>query len=420
MEVPAVTTRDFRGLLPLLTAAMAIGPLLTYGLSSTSALVIDSLEITAAQFGMLATLTFLTAAALSLAFGRFTDRFRPRALLVLVFTGAAGSFVLAALSTNYLWLLAAMALSGAAQALSNPVTNRVISDHAPPTARSSWIGMKQSGVQASQLVAGVGCPALALAWGWRGALWVGAAAAGISALVAWKYSPPIGHRSPSAGVPKSGTTAPRTDDATPRPLPRAVWLFAAYALFSGASLQATNVYLPLFAHNGMGLSLTAAGLTAAAAGAIGVTSRIGWGRALAGKTGPFVLLLILASGSTLGALALLGAQLLGWLPLLWVGVAVHGATALAANVVLMASALRVVPTTAVGRASSAIAVGMYLGFACGPAGMGLLSDLTRGFATGWAVAAGLYTVCALLSLRGIRTQIRTEAATPREAERVSL
>ncbi len=160
-----MNNRDFRGLLPLLTAAMAIGPLLTYGLSSTSALVIDSLGITAVQFGMLATLTFLTAAALSLTFGRFSDRFPARALLVTVFAGAALSFVVAALSTNYLWLLAAMALSGAAQALSNPVTNRVISDHAPPAKRSPWIGVKQSGVQASQLAAGIGCPTLALTWG---------------------------------------------------------------------------------------------------------------------------------------------------------------------------------------------------------------------------------------------------------------
>ncbi|MDJ0417637.1 MFS transporter [Rhodococcus opacus] len=414
-----MNNRDFRGLLPLLTAAMAIGPLLTYGLSSTSALVIDSLGITAVQFGMLATLTFLTAAALSLAFGRFSDRFPARALLVTVFAGAAFSFVVAALSTNYLWLLAAMALSGAAQALSNPVTNRVISDHAPPAKRSPWIGVKQSGVQASQLAAGIGCPTLALAWGWRGPLWVGAAIAGISAVLAWRFAPSRARSRRSAGAlefapPSFGRTEHRS-------LPPAIWLFAAYALFSGAALQATNIYLPLFAHDEMGLNLTVAGLTAAIAGLIGVTARIGWGRALAGKTGPFVLLLILASGSTLGALALLGAQILGWLPLLWLGVGVHGATALAANVVLMAGALRVVQTSAVGRASSAIAVGMYLGFACGPALMGLLSDHTGGFATGWSAAVALYTVCIALSLWGIRgTDAHTQSAAPHEVDRLSL
>lgn len=401
-------------LLPLLTTAMAIGPLLTYGLSATSALVIDSLDITAAQFGMLATLTFLSAAALSLAFGRFSDRYPARTLLVTVFAGAALSFVVAALSTNYLWLLAAMALSGAAQALSNPVTNRVISEHAAPAKQSPWIGVKQSGVQASQLAAGIGCPALALAWGWRGALWVGAAIAGISTLAAWRYSPPSSEPSrPSAIAP--------TNDTGRRSMPRAVWLFAGYAFFSGAALQATNVYLPLFAHDGMGLSLTVAGLTAAVAGAIGVTSRVGWGRALAGKTGTFVLLLILASGSTLGTIALLGAQILGWRPLLWIGVAVHGATALAANVVLMAGALRIVHPAAVGRASSVIAVGMYLGFACGPALIGVLSDVTGGFAVGWAAATGLYTVCISVSIWGIRsTPAHTDAAIAHKAEGLRL
>lgn len=414
-----MNNRNSRALLPLLTAAMAIGPLLTYGLSATSALVIDSLGITAAQFGMLATLSFLAAAALSLTFGRFSDRFPARALLVTIFAGAALSFVIAALSTNYLWLLAAMALSGAAQALSNPVTNRVISDNAPPAKRSPWIGVKQSGVQVSQLAAGVGCPTLALVWGWRGPLWVGAAIAGISALWAWRCAPSRNRSQRSASAPERA--APSSDRTERRTLPPAVWLFAAYALFSGAALQATNVYLPLFAHDEMGLNLTVAGLTAAIAGLIGVTARIGWGRALSGRTGPFTLLLVLASGSLLGALALLGAELWGWLALLWIGVGVHGATALAANVVLMAGALRVARTSTVGRASSAIAVGMYLGFAGGPALMGLLTDHTGGFATGWSAAAALYAVCVALGLWGIRTShAPTRSAASHEVDRLSL
>lgn len=414
-----MNNHDSRGLLPLLTAAMAIGPLLTYGLSATSALVIDSLGITAVQFGMLATLSFLMAAALSLTLGRFSDRFPARALLVTIFAGAALSFVVAALSTNYLWLLAAMALSGAAQALSNPVTNRMISDHAPSAKRSPWIGVKQSGVQASQLAAGVGCPTRALAWGWRGPLWVGAAVAGISAVAAWHFAPSRGRSQRPASAPEFAE--PSSGRAEHRALPPAVWLFAAYALFSGAALQATNVYLPLFAHDEMGLNLTVAGLTAAIAGLIGVTARIGWGRALAGNAGPFILLSILAAGSTLGALALLGADLVGWLPLLWLGVGVHGATALAANVVLMAGALRVVRTSTVGRASSAIAVGMYLGFAGGPALMGLMTDYTGGFTTGWTAAVALYAVCVALGLWGIRrSHVPTRSAASEEVDRLSL
>ncbi|RVW02441.1 MFS transporter [Rhodococcus spongiicola] len=417
-----MTDRDTRGLLPLLTAAMAIGPLLTYGLSATSALVIDSLDITVAQFGMLATLTFLTAAALALAFSHVGDHFSTRGLLVTVFVGAAMSYVLAALSTNYLWLLGAMALSGAAQALSNPVTNRVISERAPQPKRAQWIGVKQSGVQVAQLVAGAGCPVLALAWGWRGALWIGAVVAGASALVAWRRSP-SSHSPHSPQASKQVATsvnALRTTGSRARSMPRAVWVLAAYALFSGTGVQATNVYLPLFALEGMGLTLTAAGLTAAIAGAIGVTSRIFWGRALSGKIDTFVLLLILASGSTLGALALLMAQLVGWLPLLWLGVTLHGATALAANVLLMAGVLRVVGTTAVGRASSLIAVGMYLGFAGGPALTGFLFDVTAGFAAGWMVAAMMYAACALLCIWGVRTTpADMEPAMPVEADRLT-
>lgn len=371
---------------------MGIGPLLTYALSATGALVIADLGISAAQFGLLATITFSAAAALALTLGRLSDRFSVRSLLVAVFSGAAAAFVLAAVSTNYIWLLGAMVLSGAAQALSNPATNRAISERAPQAKSGPWIGIKQSGVQASQLLAGVGCPALAVAWDWRAALWVGAVLAAGTALAAWRYTP--------HGAPRPLRSPPVASAAGAR-LPRAVWLFTAYAFLSGTALQATNVYLPLFAHEAMGLGLTVAGWTAAGAGAVGVASRIGWARVLNLISG-FGLLAVLAGGSTLGALLLMLAPHAQTQALLWAGVALHGATALAANVILMASVVHTVDKPAVGQASSVIAVGLYLGFACGPIAMGLLRDITGAFTIGWSAAAGLYIASGALAVFGAR------------------
>ncbi|OZE91300.1 MFS transporter [Rhodococcoides fascians] len=406
--------RNTAGLLTTLTGAMAIGPLLTYGLSATGALVVDSLQISLAQFGLLASVTFLSASLTSLTLGRSTDRGSVRALLLFVFVGAGVSFVCAALSTNYMWLLVSMVVSGVAQSLSNPATNRAISENAPSAVRGQWVGIKQSGVQFSQFLAGLGCPAVALVLGWRGALWIGAALSVVGIAVVFFSWP----RSPHARA--SGVSPRARDEIERQKIPVAVWVFAAYAFVSGAAVQATNVYLPLFAHDALGLSLAVGGAAAAAAGALGVASRILWGRALSGAIDTYVLLLILASGSAAGSLSLLCAGVTGWQALLWVGVALHGVSALAANVVLMAGSLKVVDASMVGKASSVIAVGMYFGFALGPALAGLLVDATGAFAGGWSMAVCLYLVCALLSGVGLYSTRRTAAMAERDRTRISV
>src|SRR2546426_8972461 len=105
------------GLLFVLSCAMGVGPLLIYGLSATSSLVIDSLQITPGQFGLLAAVCFLAAGLSSGAFGRFSDRMRGRTQICLIFGGAAAAMLLVAVSGNFLWLVVAVVLSGAAQAI---------------------------------------------------------------------------------------------------------------------------------------------------------------------------------------------------------------------------------------------------------------------------------------------------------------
>src|SRR5699024_6495474 len=76
-----------------------------------------------------------------------------------------------------------------AQAISNPTTNRVIIRAVPAAQRTGWIGVKQSGVQASQLFSGLFFPAVALALGWTGAALGGAVVCVLLWLVSLKYVP---------------------------------------------------------------------------------------------------------------------------------------------------------------------------------------------------------------------------------------
>ena len=214
----------------VLTATMAVGPLLTHSLSAMSPLVIADLELTEAQFGLLATTTFFVAAVTAVRTGRWADRLAARTLLVVMFGGAALAMLLTAAAPGYAVLLAAMVLSGLGQVMANPATNRLIRLHVPAGRRASWLGIKQAGVQASQLVAGLTFPALGLLLGWRTAVLVAVGVVLLLLVHGW-WTVPDNHPGtpvarPSRTTSPSGTTTPfrsRAAGAAARPpMPGAV------------------------------------------------------------------------------------------------------------------------------------------------------------------------------------------------------
>ena len=377
------------GLLFVLVCAMGAGPVMNYGISATSTLIISDLGISESQFGLLAATCFASAALSSMSLGRLSDRIRARTQMLIIFGGTALSLVFMALSGNYLWLLAAVLLSGPAQAISNPTTNRIIIHAVQPGKRPGWMGIKQSGVQASQLFSSLFFPAAALFAGWRGAAVGAALVLGLLLAYSWHRLPP----EPRTRTPNRAERA-----SAERRFPAAVWLLAAFALFSGAGMQATNVYLPLFAQRELGFSLLMGGATAAAAGVVGVASRVLWGRRMAEGVRASTLLLILAAGAICGAGLLLAAGETGIPALLWAGVLFHGASVLGVNVVVMAGVLREVPKERVGAASGAVSLGMYAGFASGPLIMGLLLEFSGGFLDGWIFIGAVYLACVLVGL----------------------
>lgn len=389
------------GLLFVLVCAMGAGPVMNYGLSATSTLIISDFGISEAQFGLLATVCFLSAALSAISLGRLSDRISGRAQLLLIFGGTALALVLMAVSRNYVWLLVAVALAGPAQSISNPTTNRVITHHVEPARRAGWLGIKQSGVQASQLFSSLFFPAAALLAGWRGSAAGAAVVMGALLLYSWNKLPADPPRLPAGGP---------TAVVGRQPFPPTVWLLAGFALLSGAGMQATNVYLPLFAQREVGFSLLLAGAAAAAAGVVGVASRILWGRRMARGTAVPVLLVTLAVGAIGGAGLLLAAGQTGWPVLLWSGVVLHGATVLGVNVVVMAAVLREVAPERVGAASGVVSLGMYAGFAAGPLAMGLLLQYSGGFLAGWIFVAGGYLLCVVLAL--VLHRMRLNARTP--------
>ncbi|MDZ5077302.1 MFS transporter [Nesterenkonia sp. HG001] len=394
------------GLLAALLGAVGIGPVLIYGLSATSDLVIADLGITEAQFGLFATVCFASAAVGNASLARLSDRLSDRVLMCLIFLLAAAALGLAAVPGGYMLVLVAAGISGLAQSFPNGVTNRILLQRVPARRRIGWAGIKQSGVQASQLTASLAFPAVAVWIGWRGASLLGVLLAlGLMALTlhVLRQVPPL---AVSPATDRTMDTSPgpgpgpQKESATPMSHPRlpgVVWALTFFGFLNGLGVQATNVYLPLFAVRELEFSLLAGGLTAAAAGAIGVAARVGWGRVMSMGASAPKLLLVLSMMALTGAGTFLAAGITGWAVLLWLAVALHGASALGVSVVIMGALLRSIPAERMASASGIATAGMFAGFTLGPLVMGLLIGATGGFHAGWIAAASTYTGCVVLS-----------------------
>ena len=419
-------------LMLVLTATMAVGPLLTHSLSAMSPLVIQDLRLTEAQFGLLATVTFFVAAVTAVRTGRWADRLGARTLLAVMFGGAVLAMLLAAVAPDYTVLLLAMVLSGLGQVMANPATNRLIRLHVPAHRRASWLGVKQAGVQAAQLVAGLTFPALGLLLGWRTAVTVAAGGVLLLLVHGWltvpenhaggraaarsgrgrEPGPGAGPRTAPAPGPQRASgaaAASRPGSSSPHrpgrsggrpPMPGVVRAYAAAAALTGLGAQAANVYLPLYAHRELGLDVVAAGATVSVAALVGIASRVLWARVMdrPGADG-FVLLAGMALGAAVSAGLLVLAPshpALAWA--VWPAAVLHGGAALAVSVIVMSGAMRAVPAERVGASTGVVTMGLYAGFCSGPLVMGVLLQLTGSFAAGWVLVLVCYLACGLLAV----------------------
>jgi predicted MFS family arabinose efflux permease len=380
-----------------LALTMGVGPLALYGLSATAPMVIEDLGLSRAQFGSLGTVAFLVAAVSSALLGQYVDRHAARSVMIVLYIGAALAFLTAAAANSFPLLLVAVAISGCAQSLSNPVTNRLISTWIPPGGRGLLMGVKQAGVQMSQLVAGLALPTVALLLGWRVALGVCVVAAAAGLWLAFRF--PSRDAEQAAG---EGGRRPASG------LPTSVWWLMAYALLTGAGLHASNMYLPLFSYEELELSATVAGFTAAVVGGVGLVARIGFGHAADRMQRPHWALSALAAVAALGAMSLLASSLTGQPSLMWLGAVVFGASGIATNVVVMLALIRVTPLQVVGTASGLVAIGLYSGFAIGPISFGLIVDAAGSYELGWLSVVITYVAAAVLGFLWHSRHVVTE------------
>lgn len=379
-----------RVLLLVLVLATGAGPLFNLGLAAAGPILIDDLNISASTFGLLLTVLFASAALTSIVTGRLADFLSIRAQMVLNFGGTALALIIAAIGPIFALMVAAMIVGGFSQVIANATTNRVILEQVPQHRRATWVGVKQSGVQVSQVIAGLMFPGLAVLVGWSGAAVV--ASLMLVIVLFWSLRQ-LPNEQPTDWPNLRRVVLTSRRGAPGAALSRSVWAFTAIAFLSGAGTLATNVYLPIFAVDDLGIGVVVAGLALGVAGLLGVISRIWWGAALGRGHSPWALLTLIAAGGIVGALALAASSLVVNSILFWVGVVLHGLSVLGTNVVLNGGLMQSLASTGrIGEASGAITLGVYAGFTAGPLAMSVVIALTGSFAWVWGIVAAFYTV----------------------------
>ncbi len=374
------------GLVAVLTLAMALPMLVLYAIGALGPQLVTGLGVDRTELGTLPAAAFAVAAVLSLWSGRIVDQLGTRGASAVLFVVVAVSFAMMALAGGLGLLVVAVAACGIAQALANPVTNRIIAERVPARARGAVVGIKQSGVQLAALVAGVGLPPVAAVWGWQAAL----ACVPPVALVCLVATLRLPHaaREPGAGAGRRRPAAPG----------RALGWLLALQLCLGAGLATVTTFVPLYAHQDLSASERHGALVLAGFGVSGVVSRVLWTSVAGRREDPSGLQLMLALLAAIAASALWLSSLVpaGGLALVWAGALGVGATAVAANAVSMLSVINDRRFGPVGHASALAASGFFAGFVVGPPLAGRLAD-TAGFGGTWILVIGsflLATGCA--------------------------
>ena len=173
-------------------------------------------------------------------------------------------------------------------------------------------------------------------------------------------------------------------------------VLAIYAFLMGAAMAAMVAYMPLYAEESIGFSITEAGALAATIGLMGVGSRIFWGWRSERFAHLSMPLAIMSAGALIATGLIVAAASLGsWL--LWPAAISIGATGAAWMAVGMLAVVAEVDGSEMGRASGVVVFGFFCGQMTSPLLFGYSVDVSGSYVPGWIgvlIAFGLATFIA--------------------------
>lgn len=368
----------------LMTSSLTtIGAIPPFLIGAQAVLITRDLQFGAAGLGAAVSTFFAVAAVVTIGFGGVFERWSSRAGLLLAGgTVAGGGLGLSLLVTDWVGLVAMMALLGVGNAACQGTSNVTVARVLPQNRRGLGFGLKQSAVPAAIMLGGLAVPTTTAIYGWR-STFVVTGTVGILIVVLAMLS--------RSSTPPATTSSRR---ARPDRAPRGPLLLCGFAIACGsAAANYLGAYLASWAHE-VGLTVSQAGLLMAAGSASSIAVRIVSGlmadRRFGGNlaivaaqmaTGAFCLVAI-GAVATPWAVTMFGllAFALGWS---WPGLFLY--------------AVARVGRDAPGQASSVVQAGAFVGGAVGPVAFGLIvADV--GFTWAWWAAALSFAVAGLLTM----------------------
>lgn len=368
------------------TVTSAIGPL--------APLLMAQFAISRGEVGLIQTSLYLSATWSALVGGRLADRVGERSALLLsgVLTGVGA--VGAAFAGPFWAFLVTAFVIGLGTGVQNPAGSAAIMRWFPPRRRGFAMGIRQTGVPVGGVLAATLWPWIATVSGWRTTYALaGAMALAGTLIIALTYFDPAREPGASAGIRSMRDLM--TD--------RRLWLLALTYNGQIVAQYSVTVYLVLFLHEALGLSLLAASGLLALVNAVAIGGRIGWGLAsdalFGGARRPVLLIIIVLT--LIGVLA--AAALPANAPF---GVAVALAVLLGLSAFSWTGMYGTLAIELAGSASAASAIAWVhvlggIGSLGGAPLFGYLVDHTGSYRVAWLAVAGavLVGLAATLALR---------------------
>ena len=241
--------------------------------------------------------------------------------------------------------------SGLGQAVSTPSSSHLLGRFAPPHLAPLIFSLKQTGVPAGLMLAGVLAPALVDAYGWRAAILVCAAICAGTALALQ----PLRARFDTDRNPAQPLTPAAIRSNIVSVLREPDLRLLCFSMFSFVGLQSLFTgFFVLYLVNGLGNDLARAGLVFSIAVAVAVPARIGWGWVGSRLIRPDRLLALL--GIAMSAAAALTASLQSDWPmwLMALSASLFSATAVSWHGVLLAEVARLSPPGRIGATTGVV------------------------------------------------------------------
>jgi predicted MFS family arabinose efflux permease len=362
---------------------MALGILPMVSIGVLAPFLIDDLDISRADVGLLVLVVAWVSAVLSPVAGALIDRIGDRRAVLAVLATGALSLALMAASATFTAMAAALAVAGLCRAGCNPATNRLITDRFPRGRRGFVTGVKQSGETVAIVLVASALPAAAVLWGWREALLSIGILAGLVLLAG---AATIQGSAGAGHSPTSGAAGP---------VRGSIARLNYYNVMMGAGTGAITAYLPLYAHEDGGLSAAAAGSVMVAAGGVGGVARLissRWSELRWGYPDSMAGLAAVAAFAC--SLMLLAPQI--GPAAFWAAAGVWGIGGLGFGAVSMLAVMAESDQARTGRASGLVVLWFSLGFGLAPPLVGWSVEQTDAYEPAIALIAALYLIAAML------------------------